>query len=219
LSPPAHSCAITSDCNRREGKPKLSASWVGLRMIVTFHQLGTADEGRTQIARGLPKGGSRIRAAGPSRPPDIVAQDSNIIRIVLAQAGARCGRTCGRDSKCAHSLNSQYRALSRSLILAHALSMRVAHPDARFLPELRPLGFESGGFFPLWARNREHRGIAVTLRTIEEPSQLPLPSCVRGGWYPLSPISGHLPADSMPPPQSQGGRDAFLTRHPSQARA
>jgi hypothetical protein len=107
LSPPAHSCSITSDCNRREGKPKLSASWVGLRMIVTFHQLGTADEGRTRIARGLPKGGSGIRAAGPSRPPDIVAQDSNIIRIVLAQAGARCGRTCGRDSKCPHSLNSQ----------------------------------------------------------------------------------------------------------------
>ena len=105
LPPTAHSGAITSYCNRREGKPKLSASWVGLRLHFAFHQLRTADEGRIQIARRMPKRSSRVRPAGPSRPSEIIAQGSGIIRIVLAQAGTRRGGACGRDSKCAHSLN------------------------------------------------------------------------------------------------------------------
>jgi hypothetical protein len=107
LPPTAHSGAITSYCNRRESKPKLSASWVGLRMTFAFHQLRIADEGRIQIARRMPKRGSGIRPAGPSRPSEIIAQGSDIIRIVLAQAGTRRGGACGRDSKCAHSLNSR----------------------------------------------------------------------------------------------------------------
>ena len=110
LPPTAHSGAITSYCNRCEGEPKLSASGVGLRMTFAFHQLRIADEGRIQIARRMPKGGNGIRPAGPARPSEIIAQGSDVIRIVLAQAGTRRGGACGRDSKCAPSLNSQSRA-------------------------------------------------------------------------------------------------------------
>ena len=79
-------------------------------MTFAFHQLRIADEGRIQIARRMPKGGNGIRPAGPARPSEIIAQGSDIIRIVLAQAGTRRGGACGRDSKCAHSLNSQSQA-------------------------------------------------------------------------------------------------------------
>jgi hypothetical protein len=84
---------------------------VSLRLrSFAFHQLRIADEGRIQIARRMPKGGNGIRPAGPACPSEIIAQGSDIIRIVLAQAGTRRGGACGRDSKCAHSLNSQSQA-------------------------------------------------------------------------------------------------------------
>jgi hypothetical protein len=53
---------------------------------------------------------SGIRPAGPSRPSEIIAQGSDIIRIVLAQAGTGRDGVCGRDSECAHSLNSRSQA-------------------------------------------------------------------------------------------------------------
>ena len=68
LPPNTHSGAITSYCNRREGRPKLSESWVGLRMTFAFHQLRIADEGRIQIARRMPKGRQRNTTGWPGSP-------------------------------------------------------------------------------------------------------------------------------------------------------
>jgi hypothetical protein len=90
--------------SRRQAKAVCSRG--GLRMAFAFHQRRTADEGRIQIARRMPQGGNGIRPARPARPSEIVAQGPHIIRIVLAEARTRRAGACGRDSRCAHSLNS-----------------------------------------------------------------------------------------------------------------
>ena len=81
-------------------------------MTFAFHQPRIADEGRIQIARRMPKGGNGIRPAGPARPSEIIAQDSDVIRIVLAQAGTRRGGACGRDTKCELDLTWVYAELA-----------------------------------------------------------------------------------------------------------
>ena len=178
-------------------------------MIFAFHQLRIADEGRIQIARRMPKGGNGIRPAGPARPSEIIAQGSDVIRIVLAQAGTRRGGAGGRDSKCAHSLNMCARGAPFALagvcdmwkgdrgktitsfaIVTPAAAPSVARYHNRMLVVLDDSHFTSGSAAPRPGRSadealcRRSRGVGSRCRSRQR--YLPKEAGVLGRSAPLN---------------------------------
>jgi len=178
-------------------------------MIFAFHQLRIADEGRIQIARRMPKRSSRVRPAGRSRPSEIIAQGSGIIRVVLAQAGTRRGGAGGRDSKCAHSLNMCARGAPFALagvcdmwkgdrgktitsfaIVTPAAAPSVARYHNRMLVVLDDSHFTSGSAAPRPGRSadealcRRSRGVGSRCRSRQR--YLPKEAGVLGRSAPLN---------------------------------